>query len=409
MSTSMLGIATLSGFFARRSRYSRGYGEDGVRVNYVTRLGHIEGLSADERAGLQSVAEHFPFRANTYYLSLIDWSDPDDPIRRIIIPDESELVEWGALDASQEHRYTKVPGLEHKYESTAILLVSNRCGGCCRFCFRKRLFIGENSEASHEISRGLDYIRSHAAINNVLLTGGDPLILSTPRLGRIFEQIRDIPHVRIIRIGSKMPAFNPHRILRDPELLRLLRRAGRNGKKIYLMAHFNHPREMTRESMAAIERLQDAGVILAAQTPLLRGVNSDPEVLGELFNKLSYIGVPPYYVFQCRPTIGNHGFAIPIEEGLDIFERARLHGSGLAKRARFVMSHATGKIEIMGKTSRNIYMRYHRAADPDLKGRFMVYKRNPKAYWFDDYTHPTGVASWPSAIKSFVLRCRSWN
>ncbi len=121
------------------------------------------------------------------------------------------------------------------------------------------------------------------------------------------------------------------------------------------------------------------------QTPLIKGVNDNPEVLAELFNQLSYIGIPPYYLFLCRPTLGNKTYAIPIEQAFEIFEKSRMKCSGLAKRARLVMSHSTGKIEVVGRTSGRIYMRYHRAANPQEKARFMVFTSNPDAYWFDDY------------------------
>jgi L-lysine 2,3-aminomutase len=139
--------------------------------------------------------------------------------------------------------------------------------------------------------------------------------------------------------------------------------------------------------------LQEAGVVTVSQTPLLKGVNSDPLVLGDLFNKLSYIGVPPCYIFQCRPAIGNRGFALPLEAGFEIFEQARMQCSGLAKRARFVMSHASGKVEVVGIDNNRIYMRYHRAANYAEKARFFAFKRNPQAYWFDDYREVVSVHS----------------
>ncbi|MCZ7663997.1 MAG: KamA family radical SAM protein [Thermoleophilia bacterium] len=356
-----------------------------TKVHYLTRLAHVPGISAQERAELNEVVEQFAFRINTYYMGLIDWEDPDDPIRRLIIPSLSELDPWGCLDASDEQAFTKAPGLEHKYEFTALLLVNDICGGFCRFCFRKRLFMNENVEVVRDVAPGLEYIREHPEINNVLLTGGDPLLLSARKLRFILSELRRIEHVRIIRIGSKMPAFNPHRLLDDPELVDALGEYSWDDRKIYLMAHFNHPRELTPPALEALNLLQSAGVVTCNQTPLLRGVNDDPEVLGELFNTLSYVGVPPYYLFIGRPTRGNRHFAVPIEEAFEIFERARMHCSGLAQRARLVMSHSTGKIQIVGLTDNHVYMRYHRAANPAEKARFMIFERNPEAYWFDDY------------------------
>jgi len=353
---------------------------------YFTKLDQIKELSTKERLNLQEVCEKFAFRTNEYYTSLINWDDPDDPIRRIVIPERAELERWGHLDASNEKSYTRVHGLEHKYENTALLLVNDVCGGYCRFCFRKRLFMNQNDEVVRDISEALLYIREHKELNNILLTGGDPLLMSTTKLEKIISKLRSINHVQIIRIGSKMPAFNPYRILRDPSLPAMLEKYSTPQKKIYLITNFNHPRELTEESMKAIHIIQKAGVITANQTPLIRGINDSHEVLTELFNKLSFIGVPPYYVFQCRPTQGNIHLTVPVERAYEIHEQARMKGSGLAKRSRLVMSHALGKIAGIGLTDDAIYFKLHRAADPGEKARIVIFKRNPEAYWYDDYT-----------------------
>ncbi len=358
------------------------------RPRYITKLERLSHLTAEERGALQPVCDRYAFRANDYYASLINWDDPDDPIRRIIIPATDELREWGRLDASDEQSYTVAPGLQHKYAYTAVLLVNEVCGGFCRFCFRKRLFQNGNDEVTRDVGPGLAYIGAHREINNVLLTGGDPLLLSTNRLESIIKPLRRIPHVGIIRIGSKMPAFNPFRILNDPDLLTMLSRYSTRDRRVYVMVHFNHPRELTEPALRALDLLQKAGVVLCNQTPLLRGVNDDPNVLAELLNKLSYAGAPPYYLFQGRPTEGNRPFAIPVEESWEIVEKARTHCSGLAKRARLTMSHSSGKIEILGRMGRHVLMRYHRAADPQSRGRFMLFRSNPEAYWLDDYAEP---------------------
>jgi KamA family protein len=356
-----------------------------TKPRYITSIEQISQLSEKNRSKLTKVTDKFLFRSNEYYQSLIDWDDPNDPIRRIVIPNIRELSSWGRLDASDEEVYTKVPGLEHKYEFTALLLVNDVCGAYCRFCFRKRIFMNENDEITRDVSSGIEYIRQHKEINNVLLTGGDPLIMSTVKLENIIKPLRKMDHVKIIRIGTKIPAFNPYRILSDPSLFEMLSKYSTAEKKIYIMAHYNHPRELTEISIEAMDQLRQAGVITVNQTPLIRGVNDDPGVLSDLFNKLSYSGIPPYYLFLCRPTLGNKTYAVPIEKAFDIFERARMNCSGLAKRARLVMSHSTGKIEVIGKTEDNIYFRYHRAANPQKKARFMIFKRNVNAYWFDDY------------------------
>ena len=357
-----------------------------MNPTYITSLDKVAGISAQERAALAPVLDLFAFRSNDYYLSLIDWEDTKDPIRRLIIPSPDELEPWGRLDPSSEHQYTRAPGLQHKYRETALLLVSDLCGGFCRYCFRKRLFIEDAREVNKDVSGGLAYIRDHPEITNVLLTGGDPLVLGTDRLRDILNHLRAIRHVRIIRIGTKMLAYDPYRIINDPALVDAVRGCYDGENLVYIMAQFNHPRELTDAACRAIALLQDAGAVIMNQTPLIRGINDDPAVLSKLLGRLSFVGVNPYYVFQCRPTTGNRTFAVPVEESYRIFEQARATCSGLSKQARFVMSHATGKIEVVGKTGGFTYFKYNQAADPDDIGRFMVYKSNPQAYWFDDYT-----------------------
>jgi len=359
-----------------------------TKVKYLSRLEQVPGMTGADMEDLKAVENRYAFWANTYYLNLIDWNDPDDPIRRIIIPSESETQQWGRLDASNEDAYTRVPGLEHKYEDTAVLLVNDLCGGFCRFCFRKRLFLGMNDEVERNAAPGLDYIREHPEIDNVLLTGGDPLLLSTKRLRSIISELRRIEHVKIIRIGSKLPVFNPHRILDDPGLLEMISEFSTPKRKIYIMVHFNHPREITQQATEGVNLLLGAGAVLCNQTPLLRGVNDNADVLTELFNNLSYIGVAPYYVFICRPTMGNATFAVSVEDAIDIFENGRMGCSGLAGRVRLAMSHASGKIEVLGKDEERVYFRYHRAADEVDRGRFLAFEHNPEAYWFDDYSEP---------------------
>jgi len=218
----------------------------------------------------------------------------------------------------------------------------------------------------------------------VLLTGGDPLLMSTRRIGEIIDELAAIPHVRIVRIGSKMPAFDPWRLRRDGDLRRLLRKYATGDTRIYLMAHFDHPRELTGEAFAELEAYQACGVTCVNQCPLIRGINDDPHVLAEMWSKLSYAGCPPYYLFQGRPTAGNEPYTVPITRGLEIFRKALCAGSGLARRARYVMSHARGKVEILAADAERIYMRYHQAKHAEDLGRMLVAPRDDEAGWLDD-------------------------
>ncbi len=359
-------------------------------------------LSEEEKVKIKKVSEFFPMKLTEHYAKLINWEDPNDPLRKIAIPFEEELQEWGYLDPSNEKKYTVAPGLQHKYRDTALFLIAPTCVGFCRFCFRKRLFIKEKDLTGNEILIDLEgafkYIEEHKEINNVLLTGGDPLVLPTEKLRAVIERLRQIPHVKIIRIGTKSLAYYPQRVTEDPEFVKMIEEFSLPDRRIYIMNDFNHPREISDETIKAVDMLLKAGAVLTNQTPLLRGVNDNPDTLRELFEKLSFIGVPPYYVFINRPVKGNKAFAVPVEEALTIFENAKIGISGLAERARLVMSHATGKIEVAGMDDEHIFFKYHRAADPENEGKLLVFKRNPDAYWFDNYTEKVAEFSFKKAL-----------
>jgi lysine 2,3-aminomutase len=352
-------------------------------VKYITDIEKLTQIPADVRARLSEVAKRYVFRINDYYLGLIDWNDPNDPIRQLIIPHEDELQDWGKLDASNEAAVTPLRGVQHKYPHTVLLLCNEVCGAYCRYCFRKRLFMNENDEVSLDIREGLTYIREHPKVTNVLLTGGDPMILGTRRLDAILKALREIDHVQIIRIGSKMPAFNPWRVLDDIELQEVFQKYSTPQKRIYMMVHFDHPKELTEPAVQGLDTLLKCGVVCVNQCPLVKGVNDNAEVLADLYRKLSFIGCPPYYLFQGRPTAGNLPYEVPIVRGYELFEEAKKRVSGLAKRARFVMSHETGKIEIVGVDTGHIYLRYHRAKDPANEGKFMIFERNDTSFWLD--------------------------
>jgi KamA family protein len=355
------------------------------RVRYRTTVDQVNQLSDADKTALGAVTERYAFGCNDYYLSLVDWADPADPIRRVVVPHVRELDEWGRLDPSDEKTYTVMPGVEHKYPSTVLFLVSNVCAGICRYCFRKRVFIKPQVEYLRDIPAAIDYVRRHEEVTNVLLTGGDPLVLATPDLAGLIRQVSRIEHVQIIRIGTRVPAFNPYRITDDPALLEMIAQYSTAAKRIYVMTHFIHPRELTDVAIRGVGLLQEAGAITANQTPLIRGVNDRPETLADLLGRLASIGAAPYYIFQCRPAMGNKAYTVPIEEGYEIVEQAKSRVSGLAKRLRYTMSHTTGKIEVIAKLGGHVYFKYHRAADDADSGRVMVFASNPDACWFDDY------------------------
>ena len=347
-------------------------------------IADIPQIPAPEARRLERVAQRYAFRVNDYYLDLIDWDDPADPIRRLIIPDVAELAEWGELDASDEAANTVARGVQHKYRDTALVLTAATCAAYCRYCFRKRLFMRHNAETARDYQPAYDYVARHKEITDVLLTGGDPLVLRTSRLAPVMRRFAAMPNVRCLRVGSKMPAFYPFRILDDPDLLDLIAGIVGRGTAVYLMAHFDHPRELTEPAREAIRAVQHAGGHVVNQCPLIRGVNDDAEVLAELFEAMTELGAPQYYLFQGRPTAGNETYAVPLVEGWRLFDRARRRCSGLSRRARFSMSHATGKIEIVGVDCQRIWLRYHRARDAALESKVLACARDDGAYWFDD-------------------------
>lgn len=354
------------------------------KVKYYRSASQIPNLPPDVARQIEEVAQRYVFRANSYYLDLIDWTDPNDPIRQLVIPRREELNDWGALDASNEASNYVVKGVQHKYRDTALVLVNSVCGAYCRYCFRKRLFMNDNDETIHDLSAAYEYIGQHTEITDVLLTGGDPLIMSTGKLRVILEKFAAMPHIKTIRIGSKMPAFNPFRITDDADLQALLREITGGPRAVYVMAHFDHPRELTAEAREGIACLIENGVRVVNQCPVIRGINDDADVLAELFTEMSLLGAPQYYLFQCRPTAGNQAYDLPIVEGYQLFQKAQRKVSGLNRRARFSMSHASGKIEVVGLDDQHIFLRYHRARHAQDDGRIVVCRRDDSAHWFDD-------------------------
>ncbi len=352
------------------------------KVKYYNSIAKVPDLERVDDE-LIKIEEQYKFRTNSYYNSLIDWSNPNDPLLNIIVPRKEEDMEWGELDASNETMYQPVKGLEHKYSPTALLLCNDVCGAYCRFCFRKRLFQNENDEVERDVSAGVKYIEEHPEISNVLLTGGDPLMMSNRRVREILSDLKQIDSVKIVRFGTKMLAFNPMRV--DEEFLAIVKDFNEE-KQVFVMVHYNHINELTKESIQAITALKEAGATILNQTPIIKGVNDDPEMIRELHDQLTYVGVVPYYVFACRPTKGNYTYAVPVEQAHDIYTEAIRRSSGIGKNARFIMSHHSGKCEVVGKTDTTIIFKKHNIVHHENNGGIMMAERNPSAYWLDDYT-----------------------
>ena len=343
-------------------------------------------LSSKEEKELEQVIQAHPMRVSPYYLSLINWNDPHDPIRKMVLPTSEELNLEGFYDTSGEAENTKMPGLQHKYAETALILATNRCAAYCRYCFRKRLVGLPSDEIVKRFEDAVDYITKHEEINNVLISGGDPLVLSNKIIERFLEALVEIDHLDFVRFGSKVPVSLPDR-LADPALLDIFKKYSRSNKRLHVVTQYNHPREITPRSISAVSNLTDAGVLMSNQTVLLRGVNDDPDTMASLMNKLVGIGVTPYYVFQCRPVKRvKHHFQVPICEGIKIVEEAKENCNGQSKRFKYVMSHRTGKIEILGIMNGEIYFKYHEAKNRENLGVMFKRRVDEKARWLDDFT-----------------------
>ncbi len=275
-----------------------------------------------DRAPLQKVVARYSMRLNPYYLSLI--KEKDDPIYKQCVPDLREILnDAGFDDPLNEEGCSPVPGLTHRYPDRVLFLISSCCAMYCRFCNRKRK-VGRSSMVTRSsIREGLAYIRGHREIRDVLLSGGDPLLLEIRELFHILRDLRSMTHVEIIRIGTRVPCTLPQRI--TPQLARMLG----SFQPLYINTHFNHPDEITPESSLACNRLADAGIPLGCQTVLLKGVNDDSEIIRTLMQKLLTIRVRPYYLFQADPARGTAHFWTPLNRGLEIMASLQGHTSGL--------------------------------------------------------------------------------
>lgn len=351
-------------------------------VTDVRDIREVLHLSDDEVCALRGVQEKFPMLVSPYYLSLMDPDDPDDPIRRMSIPDVSEMDIGGSLDTSGEHSNTVMAGLQHKYRETALIISTNRCASYCRHCFRRRMVGLDEDEVVRDLDGVVAYIRGHEEISNVLISGGDAFMNSNSVIRRYLSALCCIPHLDLIRFGTRTPVVLPQRIAGDSELLAILEEYSAK-KKVYVVTQFNHPREITQESAEAIDLILGLGIPVRNQTVLLKGINDDADVLAALLKGLTSIGVIPYYVFQCRPVTGIvDRFQVPLREGYRIVERAKDMQNGQGKCFRYIASHATGKIEILGPAAGDeMFFKYHQAKDEADRGRIFSQAISEKQCW----------------------------
>ncbi len=284
-------------------------------------------ISSPENKDIKRASALFPMAITPYYASLIDAGNPKCPIRMQAVPTRRELKveKWDMSDPLAEDRDSPVECLTHRYPDRVLLLVSNNCAMFCRHCTRKRRVGDEHTGISKKVlEKAFDYIRATPKVRDVLISGGDPFLLSDERLDWILGNLGRIPHVEVVRIGTRTPVVLPQRI--TPELVDMLRQ----HQPLWINTHFNHPKEFTPESKAALARLADGGIPLGNQSVLLKDINDCPLVMRELVHLLVRNRVRPYYIYQCDLSRGIEHFRTPVSKGIEIMEMLRGHTSGFA-------------------------------------------------------------------------------
>lgn len=414
---------------------------------HLGEIGKRAGLTDEQLWAVRAVASVLPFRTNNYVMDeLIDWSAaPDDPVYRLTVPQPdmlapavrdrvAALLRAGApatllrAVAREIHRdlnphpagqtWRNVPshlgsplsGVQHKYRETVLFFPrpGQTCQAYCTYCFRWPQFVGapELKMAAANAEGLRDYLLDHPEVTDVLITGGDPMVMSAPVLRRFLEPLLDprLVSVTSIRIGTKALSYWPYRFLTDPDaddLLRLLEHVVRSGRHLALMAHVSHPRELAPEAaVAAVARLRETGAVIRCQAPLIRGVNDDAAVWAELWHRMVRLGAVPYYLFVERDTGPRDYFAVPLARAWEIFSKAYRRVSGLARTVRGpIMSTEQGKVCVDGVVElageRAFALHFVQARDPDLVNRPFFARYDPAAIWLDQLRPVPGTDGFP--------------
>jgi lysine 2,3-aminomutase len=339
------------------------------RLNTAAEIEKVIPLTDSERRALQT-GGLFRVEVTPYFISLINPHDPDDPIRKQVIPTEQEMVPFTAMmeDSLAEDLHSPVPGLVHRYPDRVLMLVTTQCASYCRYCTRARI-VGDPTAtfSRQELERQIDYIQRTPQVRDVLLSGGDPLVIAPPVLEELLTRLRAIPHVEIIRIGTRVPVFLPMRI--TPELTDMLQRF----HPLWINIHVNHPNEITRELAEACDRLSRAGIPLGNQSVLLAGINDNVHIQRQLVQALVRIRVRPYYLYQCDLVPGAGHFRTPIAKGIEIMEGLRGHTSGFAVPTYVVDAPGGGgKIPLMPNYL--LSMSDHRVVLRNFEGYITTYE-----------------------------------
>lgn len=295
----------------------------------LSKLEHFQGLlklTSAEQRGLSIAPEKFAVAVTPHFASLLDPEDPLCPLRLQVVPKEEELTIDRAdmVDPCSEDEDSPVPGLVHRYPDRVLLLALDTCAAYCRYCTRSRLVSqGEMHPVTRRIDAIIAYLEEHTEVRDVLISGGDPLLMSDEPLDNLLRRLRAIPHIEFVRIGSRVPSFLPQRI--TPELVAVLRK-----HRVWLSLHFCHVRELTPEVAQACDLLADGGIPLGSQTVLLKDVNDSEQALKDLFHGLLKLRVRPYYLYQCDPVIGTAHLRTSVQTGIDLISKLRGHTTGYA-------------------------------------------------------------------------------
>jgi len=293
-------------------------------ITTVEQLSEMLQLRNEEVKDITAVHSKYPFIISPYYFSLINIRNINDPIRKQVVPDIKEIkinLKESDDDPLAEQLKMRVPGLIHRYPDRVVILLSNNCAANCRHCNRKRNWLKKETELN--IKNCVDYLKNHPEIREVILSGGDPLLLSTKKLKNILDAIFAVDNIKVVRIGSRVPVTLPMRI--TGELCKMLG----SFPSIWLNTQFNHPNEITEESESACRKIQRVGIPINNQSVLLKGINNAPEIIKELCNKLQEIKVRPYYLFQCDRVSGTELFWTPVKTGIKILEKMIGYTGGL--------------------------------------------------------------------------------
>jgi len=298
--------------------------------NRITCLEELETyltLTPEERDGCKLTKEKLALAITPHFFNLIDPNDPNDPLRKQVVPriDETYIAPEEHSDPLGEETDTVVDGIVHRYPDRVLFLVTDRCAAYCRYCTRSRMVSNAQNYNFHpQLEEGIDYIRTHTQIRDVLISGGDPLLLSDSKLDHLLGTLRTIPHVEFIRIGSRIPVFLPQRV--TPELCKIFKNHG----PIWLNIHTNHPNECSIELYEACERLSLAGVPLGNQSVLVRDVNDHPDIMKSLIHRLLMMRVRPYYLYQCDLISGSSHLRTQVQKGIEIIRHLRGNTTGYA-------------------------------------------------------------------------------